>query len=94
MRRVSEKIFYYKTSGDREIDFIVRMPDQSLALFQVCETLAAPETRKRKLTALNEAMTEQQLTTGTIITRHESEQIQTAAGTVDIVPAWRFLLDA
>ncbi len=94
LRRVSEKIFYYKTSGDREIDFIVRMPDQSLALFQVCETLAAPETRKRELTALNEAMTEQQLTTGTIITRHESEQIQTAAGTVDIVPAWRFLLDA
>lgn len=93
LRRTSEKIFYYKTSGDREIDFIVRMPNQSLALFQVCERMAAPETRKRELVALNEAMVEQQLTRGTIITRHESEQIQVDAGTIHVVPVWRFLLD-
>jgi len=94
LRRVSEKIYYYKTSGDREIDFIVRMQDQSLALFQVCENMAAPETRKRELTALSEAMAEQQLTTGTIITRHDSEQIQTDSGTVHVLPAWRFLLES
>ncbi len=92
LRRISEKIFYYKTFGDREIDFIVRMPDRSFALFQVCEIMAAPETRKRELTALNEAMEEQKLKDGTIITRNESEQIQVDAGTIHVMPAWRFLL--
>jgi len=92
LRRVSEKIFYYKTFGDREIDFIVRMPDSSFALFQVCESMAAPETRKRELTALNEAMEKQKLKVGTIITRNESEQIQTDAGTIHVMPVWRFLL--
>lgn len=49
------------------------------------------KTRKRELSALQEAMTEQQLSEGTIVTKHETETIQTDAGTINIIPAWKFL---
>ena len=92
LRRISEKIFYYKTSSDREVDFILRMPDKSLTMFQVCESMVSPETRKRELSALEEGMKEQDLTIGTIVTRNEKEQIETDSGIINIVPIWSFLL--
>jgi len=43
--------------------------------------------------ALNEAMAEQGLELGTIITRNEEEGIDVENGTIDVIPAWRFLLN-
>ena len=61
-------------------------------LVQVSESLADPKTRKREITALSEAMAEQNIDSGTIVTRSESEQIITDSGTIEVVPVWRFLL--
>jgi hypothetical protein len=33
------------------------------------------------------------LKTGTIVTRNEDERIDTGVGTIEVVPAWRHLLD-
>ncbi len=38
-------------------------------------------------------MAELNLKTGTIVTRNEDERIETGNGTIEVVPAWRFLLD-
>lgn len=38
-------------------------------------------------------MAELGLRTGTIVTKNESEKITTDAGTIEVVPAWRFPLD-
>ena len=62
-------------------------------LVQVCESLAEPQTRKRETTALSEAMAELGLETGTLVTRNESELIEAGGETIQVVPAWRFLLD-
>ena len=62
-------------------------------LVQVCASLAEPHTRKREIAALSEAMTEQGLSTATIVTRGEEERIETSGGTIEVVPAWRFLLE-
>jgi predicted AAA+ superfamily ATPase len=61
-------------------------------LVQVCESMADPQTRKREITALAEAMAELKLPEGTIVTRGEEEQIRVESGKIDVVPAWRFLL--
>lgn len=74
------------------MDFIVRKQDRSLMLVQVCETLVDPQTRKREIAALDEAMDELKTNTGFIVTRNEEETIQGKAGSIQIVPAWRFLL--
>ena len=104
LRRLHQEIYYYKTRTGREVDFIVPacaagvaagrpMRGRSKMLVQVCESLAEPQTRKRETTALSEAMAELDMKTGTIVTRNEDEWIETDGGTIEVVPAWRFLLE-
>lgn len=93
LRRVTPDIFYYKTKTGREVDFIAGRPGPSRMLVQVCASLADQQTRKRETTALAEAMSELNLSQGLIVTRNEDEQIQVGSGTIDVVPAWRFLLN-
>ncbi len=93
LRRHHQDIYYYKTGNGREIDFIVPVRGQKPILVQVCESIADPQTRKREVSALSEAMTELSITSGTIVTRNEEEQIEVDDGTIQIVPMWRFLND-
>jgi len=93
LRRCHPEIYYYKTKTGREVDFIVPLRAGERMLVQVCESLAEPRTRKRETTALSEAMTELGLKAGTIVTRIEDELIKTENGTIEVIPAWRFLLD-
>lgn len=93
LRRLHPAIYYYKTRNGREVDFIVPMRGRSPMLVQACESLADPQTRKRETAALGEAMAELGLTTGTIVTRNEDERIEAAGGTIDVVAAWRYLLE-
>lgn len=93
LRRVSPKIYYYKTKAGREIDFIVPMHGGKKLLVQVCESLADSRSRQREISALNEAMMELSVKTGIIVTRDEDERLETEAGTIDVVPMWRFMLD-
>lgn len=93
LRRVTPDICYVKTRSGREVDFIALLEDRSRMLVQVCETLADPQTRKREIAALAEAMAELKLASGIIVTRGEEGQIEVEAGKIAIVPAWRFLLD-
>ncbi len=47
------ELFYYK--GKREVDFVVKRPDGSLKLIQVCQDLMAPGTMNREMNGLLEA---------------------------------------
>jgi uncharacterized protein len=93
LRRFYQAIYYYKTKTGREVDFIVPLRGRSRMLIQVCESLSEPQTRKRETAALSEAMMELGLKTGTVVTRSEEARIDTGKGTIEVVPAWRYLLD-
>jgi uncharacterized protein len=93
LRRLYPEIYYYKTKTGREVDFIVPTSGKTRVLIQACESLADAQTRKREITALSEAMAELKINIGTIVTRSGDEQIRTDAGTINVIPAWRFLLD-
>ncbi len=93
LRRSHPEVYYYKTKTGKEVDFIVPLRGRSRLLVQVCESLAEPQTRNRETTALGEAMAELGARTGTIVTRNEEAQIDVEGGTVNVVPAWRFLLE-
>lgn len=104
LRRLHPDIYYYRTRSGREVDFIIpdfagasetgsaRKPQK--ALLQACESLADPQTRKRELAALAEAMKELKLKTSTIVTRNEEDQIEVDGKHITVMPAWRFLLMA
>ena len=93
LRRVMPDIFYYRTRTGKEVDFIAGRKEPSRMLVQVCESMADRQTRKRETIALAEAMTELKLHQSIIVTRNEEEQIQVESGKIDVVPAWRFLLN-
>ncbi|MEK7477531.1 MAG: ATP-binding protein [Candidatus Coatesbacteria bacterium] len=93
LRRVHTRIHYYRTRTGREVDFIVLPRTGARMLVQVCGSLADPLTRKRETTALGEAMGELGLKAGTIVTSGEGERVTAGGRTIDVVPAWRFLLD-
>lgn len=93
LRRITPDIWYYKTKAGRGVDFIVQQQNRSRILVQVSESLAESQTRKREITALSEAMAELKLTEGIIVTRRDDEQIQVKAGTINVLPAWRFMLN-
>lgn len=93
LRRVTPDIFYYKTKAGREVDFLAGRQGSPRLLVQVCEAMADQQTRRRELTALAQAMAELGLAQGIIVTRNEEEQVPVDSGKIDVVPAWRFLLN-
>ncbi|MFH1529245.1 MAG: ATP-binding protein, partial [Pseudomonadota bacterium] len=90
LRRRGVEIDYIRSSGGHEVDFIARTPDRRDHLIQVCWSLGEPATRARELRALEEAMVEYGLERGTIVSFDEEEEIETGAGRIDVVPAWRW----
>ena len=99
LRRVTSDIFYYRSRTGREVDFIVRMPDGTHKLVQVCESLLAEETRQREVRALRDCMAETGINTSLIVTLEDvggveqGIRIEVDCGEIGIVPIWRFLLD-
>ncbi len=93
LRRVHPEIYYYRTGTGREVDFIVPPHGRSGMLVQACESLAESQARKREIAALNEAMSELGLPTATIVTKNEDARIETPRGTIEALPAWKFLLN-
>ena len=94
LRRVTPNIRYYKSKAGREVDFVATV-GRERKLVQVCESLDAPATRKREVAGLHDAMCELNVDNGTIVVREGAapEEMRIDAGSVRIVPAWRFLLD-
>lgn len=92
LRHLYSEIYYYKTKNNREVDFIIPRQGQPHMLIQVSESLAVPQTQKREVTALMEAMRELNLEKGIIVTRNEESIIETDNRTIEIIPVWRFLL--
>jgi hypothetical protein len=93
LRRKNEDIYYYKTSNNQEIDFLVQDQQQNIRLIQVCETLANPLTRQRETLSLENAMKELGLSDALIVTREESEQLTVKNGIITVIPVWKFLLN-
>lgn len=93
LRRMTAEIWYYRSSSNREVDFIYRNKEREWVLLQVCESLVHPATRLREVAALQKAMQEMKTGKGLIITRNESEVINGKQGVIDVIPVWRFLLE-
>ncbi len=93
LRRLTEKIYYYRTKSSKEVDFIIILNSKERRLIQVCESLVEPKTMQREINALNEAMEELDLKIGIILTRVEEKKISVANGDILVMPVWKFLLE-
>ena len=86
-RRYEKGIYFFKQKN--EVDFYV--PEAKL-LLQVSYNLNAPETRKREMNGLIEAMKELEINDGVIITYDSQEKIKIDNFVITVIPAWKWLL--
>ncbi len=93
LRRITPDIYYCKTRSGLEVDFLAQIQGHPGMLVQVCESMADPKTAKRELAALTAGMAQHGLKNAMVVTRSGEARMEFPAGTVRIVPAWRFLLD-
>ena len=92
LRRMTESLYYYRTSKGKEIDFVWLDSKKKQHLVQVCLTLADPMTEKREMTSLIQAMDELSLTEATMVTLDEDRQIEKDGKNIRIIPAWKYLV--
>jgi len=92
LRRRNVEIEYYRNGRGEEVDFLSADLRGNRCLTQVVLEITDPATRKRELRALAVAMDELHLDHATLVTLNEEERVATDAGTIDIVPAWRWCL--
>lgn len=92
LRQQTDRIFYYTTRQNYEIDFLIQSAIGQISLFQVTISLRDEATKSREIRALAFAMEELQLSEGTIITLEEEEELRLPQGIIHIIPAWKFFL--
>jgi len=81
---------YYLTKSGAEVDFVVSSEgEKDRQLIQVCWDITAPETRKREVAGLLEAMKELGLKKGKIVTWLDEDLSDER---IEILPAWKWLL--
>lgn len=85
----NERVFFY--NDKYEIDFYI--PDDELAI-QVSFSLRDEETRKREVEALQKLPKRLSCKRRIIVTFDEEETITDSFGTIDVIPAWKWLMDS
>lgn len=91
LKRRGEDIYYYKDK--KECDFLVRKGLRISEAIQVSQELDNPETKKREIDGLLEAMEKFKLKKGLIITEGQEEERKIKGKKIKIVPAWKWLLE-
>ena len=88
LQRKYSDIYYYKTSNNKEVDFLINETGQKI-LIQASYTLENYETRERETNSLLKAMDELNLETGIIYTCNQSEEVTKNEKTIKIIPFWK-----
>ena len=83
----NNQIYFIKRKT--ETDFIV--PEEKIVI-QVSYQISNPETRKREVKGLTDAMKEFNVKTGTIITFDTEDVLTVNNFTINVIPAWKWLL--
>jgi predicted AAA+ superfamily ATPase len=88
LRRRGETPYFLKRKT--EVDFYI--PEKQ-ELIQVSYSISDPETAKREIKGLRDAMKELKITKSWIITYDESNEIIVDEGIIQVIPAWQWLLN-
>jgi uncharacterized protein len=90
LRRSGAGIFYHR--GNFECVFLEVSQKKVQRAIQVCQSIVDSATRQREINGLIEAMKTYQLQSGWIITEDEEVTIEHDGLTIQVIPAWKFLI--
>jgi len=94
LRRRGLEVAYHRTKSGKEADFVYQGEDGKKRIIQVCWDFSDERTRTRETTALEEAVKELKPHETFIVTGRQEESMELAGRRVEVLPAWRFLLDS
>lgn len=96
LRRRKYELYFHK--HNYECDFLVKKELQIVHVIQVCVTLEEPETKKREINGLIEAMRTYKLKKGLLLTYstegRETIQEDSNQYEIEILPVWKWLLQS
>ena len=90
-RQPGDRITYYASTA-AECDFVIMRGDSAVALIQVTWDMGDNDTRKREIKGILEAARATGCDSLTIITRDEQGTVRADNRTINITPAWQWLL--
>lgn len=90
LKRRGHVIYYHKNKN--ECDFVVKQGTKIIQAIQVTEILNQ-KTRDREVAGLIGAMEDYQLTSGTVVTFDQEEEIKVNKHIIKVMPIWKWLLD-
>lgn len=96
LRRRGLDVSYFKTRQGWEIDFIAvnkKRPDEGLLVCQVAYSMRDKGVRERELRGLSETARYLKVRSATVVTLDEAETLTIDGIAVNIVPAWKWLLE-
>jgi len=91
LQRQGKEIFYHLEK--KECDFIIKDSSKVINAIQVSDTLSNKLTREREIEGLVDALETHGLSRGTIITSDTQEQLKVEKYSINIIPAWKWLLE-
>ncbi|MDI6738030.1 MAG: ATP-binding protein [Nanoarchaeota archaeon] len=92
LARRDRDAYYWKTKDGKEVDFLIKEGTKVKELLQVCFNANEPQTKKRELNSLIEAMEEFKLKTGIVITENMDTEEKVSGKTIRFLPLWKWLL--
>lgn len=90
LRMQTKEIYFHKEK--KECDFVLREGNLIVQAIQVAKTLENPETKKREIEGLIEAMNTYHLQQGIILTENEQDTIKIDGFVISVIPIWKWLL--
>ncbi len=92
LKRRGEEFYYYKTPGNKEVDFVVKNGTEVVKLIQVCYNLSDPKTEKREFSALVKAAQELRCSSLSIVTWDHEKTVLNDGFEIHLIPASKWLL--
>ncbi|MCF8108135.1 MAG: ATP-binding protein [Desulfohalobiaceae bacterium] len=89
LRRKSKEVYYFLQ--DREVDFYCRAENEK-TVANISYDITHPETRKRELNGLVQALHYFGCEQGVLLTREQEETVTQDGKTINILPLWKWLL--
>lgn len=89
----NREIFYYTTSNNREVDFVIKDGYKVVELIQVTYDSTENTVEEREVKALIEASKELEVDKLTVLTWDEEREIKRGEKTIQFKPLWKWLLE-
>lgn len=91
--KIGKEVYYYRTTNNLEVDFLVKEKQKIKSLIQVCLTLKDFKTKDREINSLVKAMQELKLKEGLILTKDEEDIIEIGGKEIKVMPVYKWLLE-